>query len=50
MQNTTQQRQELAKELRTYKVAYRRNHLQPETARYIAKEIYALETLLRETA
>lgn len=48
MKNGNELRQELAKELRTYKVAYRRNHLPMEAARYIAKEIRALETLLEE--
>ena len=40
-------RKELARELATYKKAYRRNHLPRETARYLAREINALEELLR---
>jgi hypothetical protein len=44
-----EQRQELERELRTYKVAYRRNHLPQETAKFIAREIYALEQLIKET-
>ncbi len=40
-------RKELARELAAYKKAYRRNNLPRETARYIAREINALEQLLR---
>ena len=49
MRTTTEsaERKELARELATYKKAYRRNHLPRETARYIAREINALESLLR---
>ena len=41
------ERKELARELANYKRAYRRNHLPKETARYLAREINALEQLLR---
>jgi len=40
-------RKELARELAGYKKAYRRNHLPKETACYIAREINALEQLLK---
>ena len=40
-------KKELARELATYKKAYRRNHLPKETACYIAREINTLEQLLR---
>jgi hypothetical protein len=37
--------EELAGELVKYKIAYRRNDLPIETARYIAREIRALEQM-----
>ncbi len=39
-------RKELERDLATYKKAYRRNHLPKEAARYLAREINALEQLL----
>ena len=41
------ERKELERELASYKKAYRRNHLPKENARYLAREINALEELLR---
>lgn len=40
------ERKELARELATYKKAYRKNNLPTETARYLAREIHALEQLI----
>ena len=41
------ERKELARQLVTYKKAYRRDSPQTEMTRYLAKEIHALEQLLR---
>lgn len=41
-------RKELERELASYKKVYRRNEMPKETVRYLAREINALEQLLRE--
>ena len=48
MQQGYEARRELERELANYKQAYRRNSLPRDIARYLAREIHALEQLLKE--